>query len=522
MSEVIVIQPKQSPENQILRVAAYCRVSSDSDDQLHSFFAQVGYYTKLINENKKMELVDIYADEGISGTQKCKRDDFLRLISDCRKGKIDRIITKSVSRFARNTLESLETAREFKALGVSIYFEEDNLDTNTMSSEAILTLKSSVAQAGSLSISKNMRLGIRMKMKNGTFITNMVPFGYDYIDQKMIVNKQKAAIVRRIYDEYLKGYGITTIALRFNNEGILHGENAVMWHSSHIHQILTNPKYIGDMIMQRTYRTEDIPYTKKINHGEVQWYYKHQTHEAIIDRDTFTAVQEIMECKAKPHCNKTPIAEKPPLWQKIKCGECGHTYRKKISSGKMYWTCYYHNINSRYCQAKPIAESIIYKAFCDMYNKLKINSDKILAPAISQLTALKQQKRLGNTRIGELDRQIAELGEQNLVIARLKSKGYMDENDYIEQKNNIDGQIKKLRDERIRQLKASDGDDTLEQLITLQAIIDGGPPYMADFDSQIFVNITREITAADTALIFKLQGGLEFTENIGKEQQDET
>jgi len=157
-----------------------------------------------------------------------------------------------------------------------------------------------------------------------------------------------------------------------------------------------------------------------------------------------------------------------------------------------------------------------------MYNKLKSNCDKILAPAISQLTALKQQKRLGNTRIGEIDRQIAELGEQNLVIARLKAKDYMDENDYREQKSDIDGQIKKLRNERTLQLKANDDDDTLEQFITLQSIIDAGSEYMTTFHSKMFEILIEKITASDSTLTFRLHGGLEFTENIGKENKDET
>lgn len=158
MPDVIVIQPSQAFQNSVRRVAAYARVSSDSEDQLHSYFAQIRYYTDLIGEMENTVSAGIYADEGISGTQKCKRTEFLRLIRDCQRGKVDRIITKSVSRFARNTMESLETARMLKDLGVSICFEEDHLDTATMSSEALLTLKSAAAQAGSQSISKNMKL----------------------------------------------------------------------------------------------------------------------------------------------------------------------------------------------------------------------------------------------------------------------------------------------------------------------------------------------------------------------------
>jgi len=518
--DVIVIQPSQAFQNSVRRVAAYARVSSDSEDQLHSYFAQIRYYTDLIGEMENTVSAGIYADEGISGTQKCKRTEFLRLIRDCQRGKVDRIITKSVSRFARNTIESLETARMLKDLGVSICFEEDHLDTATMSSEALLTLKSAAAQAGSQSISKNMKLGVRMRMKNGTFITNMVPYGYDYRNQKMEVDPEKAELVRRIYREYLEGYGIQTIALRLNCEGVPYGSKAKMWHTSQIRSILTNPKYVGDMIMQRTYSADTFPYTRKRNHGEQQWYYKHNTHEAIIDRESFTRVQELLRCKNERHKKPAAIGEKPLLWRRLICGECGHIYQQKVTGCKTYWVCYYHKLSRYYCDAKPISEAALQSAFCALYNKLKGNGDQILAPAVEQLRAMQERRKKENPHLGEIDRQIADLGEQNLLLSKLKTKGYMDEEDYFEQKMELDSSLAELRKQRLLLVKEADSDDTLDSLIALQSLLQDGPAHMTEWIPEIFKALVANITVYPDKLTFRLYGGLELSENIAKEFQD--
>lgn len=347
MPEIIVIEPMQNPCTRPKRVAAYCRVSSDSEDQLHSYYAQVRYYTDQLAQMKDAVSAGIYADEGITGTEMRKRSEFLRLIEDCRRGKIDRIVTKSISRFARNTLESLETARTLKALGISIYFEEDHLDTATMSSEAILTLKSAAAQAGSQSISKNVKMGKRMKMKNGTFVTNMVPFGYRYMEREAVPDPKQAEIVRRIFREYKNGSGAHVIAKRLNAEEIPSTDGG-RWHESHITRILGNPYYTGVMVMQKTYRTDAFPYVQKKNYGEQQWYCKYRAQEAIIDWQEFQLVQEILAARREQHRRPPSAAEKPPLWQKVICGVCGHTYNRRVNStGHAAWVCLCHRSNAR-------------------------------------------------------------------------------------------------------------------------------------------------------------------------------
>lgn len=203
-----------------MSVAAYCRVSSDSQDQLHSFAAQVQYYSKTISENKLMELVDIYADEGLTGTKTSKRDDFNRLISDCKKGKIDRVLTKSISRFARNTADTLMYARILRNCGVSILFEKENIDTAYMSSELLLAISGAQAQEESISISKNMRWSIEKKMQNGTFIASSPPYGYRLKDGEFEIVEDEAEVVRLIFKSFLSGMGKYAIVKMLNKRNI--------------------------------------------------------------------------------------------------------------------------------------------------------------------------------------------------------------------------------------------------------------------------------------------------------------
>ncbi len=238
---VVTITPSIIPKS-ILRVAAYCRVSSDSSDQLHSFAAQVQHYTKFISDNERMELADIYADEGITGTKTANRDDFNRLIADCKKGKIDRVITKSVSRFARNTADSLMYARLLKEYGVSILFEKENIDTAYMSSELLLALSGAKAQEESISISKNMRWSIKNRMKAGTFIASHTAYGYKLVNGEYVIDESEAKIVKLIFKSFLSGMGKKSIADMLNNMDIPKRIDGVPWQISTVEYILTNER----------------------------------------------------------------------------------------------------------------------------------------------------------------------------------------------------------------------------------------------------------------------------------------
>ena len=205
MSTVTVIQPIITEEKTVrIRCAAYCRVSSDSEDQLNSFVAQTRYYSQFFENSETEILIDIYADEDVTGTREDKRDEFQRMMKDCRKGKIDRIHTKSISRFARNTRDCLKNIRELKSLGITIYFEKENLDTANMTDEMMITIMGGLAQEESVSISQNIQWSIKNRMKNGTYIVSNVPFGYRKANGRFVICEEEAGIVRRIYAEFFR------------------------------------------------------------------------------------------------------------------------------------------------------------------------------------------------------------------------------------------------------------------------------------------------------------------------------
>ncbi len=226
MPTVTIIQPTITEEkNTMIRCAAYCCVSSDSEDQLNSFMAQTIYYSRIFEDSETKILIDIYADEGVTGTREDKRDGFQRMMKDCRKGKIDRIYTKSISRFARNTRNCFKNIRELKSLGITIYFEKENLDTANMTDEMMITIMGGLAQEESVSISQNIQWSIKNRMKNGTYIVSNVPFGYRKENGKFVVFEEEAVIVRRIYAEFLNGNGLNSICDILNQEGKVMGKS---------------------------------------------------------------------------------------------------------------------------------------------------------------------------------------------------------------------------------------------------------------------------------------------------------
>ncbi|MFI3250284.1 MAG: recombinase family protein [Eubacteriales bacterium] len=260
--EIIAIKATIPTEQRTLRVAAYARVSSGSEEQLSSFENQMNYYTKLIEEKQNWIMVGLYSDEGISGVSTRKRAGFLRLMEHCRDGKIDHIITKSVSRFARNTLDSLETLRELKKLGVSVHFEKEGIDTSKLSSETLITLYSNFAQAESENISKNCKKGVRMRMQNGTYAPVQAPYGYKIVDKQLRVEPTQAEVVKRIFSAYLQGEGILQIANSLNATKVSRKTNA-KWRPETVSRILRNPSYRGDTLLQKNIMRTFCPIKKR-------------------------------------------------------------------------------------------------------------------------------------------------------------------------------------------------------------------------------------------------------------------
>ena len=512
-STVITIEP--SVVHKKVRVAAYCRVSSSSDDQLHSFAAQVQYYTKFIRNNDQMELVDIYADEGLTGTKTAKRDEFNRMVADCNKGKIDRVLTKSLSRFARNTADALMYARILRENGVSILFEKENIDTAFMSSELLLALSGAQAQEESISISKNMRWSIERRMKNGTFLASSTPYGYKLENRKFVIADDEAKIVRWIFDSYLSGMGKKEIADKLNSQNTPKRKCYEKWWITTINYILRNERYIGDALFQKSYTTETLPFISKRNYGQMPQYYVEETNPSIISKEDFYAVQEMLK-------NEGSAQKKDeldcPLRRKIMCS-CGHYYKRKVINNKTYWVCRKHDYDANQCNSGPLPEKEIYNAFVNMINKLRIYDKSIITDTIQKMERLYTKASGATEKIREIDRSIAELTNKNLVLARLNSKGIMRGSEYTEKSGRLNTQIRSLRSER-RKLLQQNEDGCLSGLRQLEEIIQGIKEPLTDFDEDLFGKIVNQITVpTNTSLYFELIGGIKLIETITEQMR---
>ena len=293
MKKITKIEPSSArPTAAKTRVAAYCRVSTGMDDQLVSLETQKNHYKELIGTNPEWVYAGLYYDEGISGTSKEKRPALQRMIADCEKGLIDRIMTKSLSRFARNTTDCLELVRKLLDLGITIYFEKENLDTGSMESELLLSIMSSLAESESVSISENNKWGVRHRFENGTFKIAYPPYGYESQDGVMVINEEEAKWVRWIFEQALSGVASARIAKQLNEKQVPSRRNG-NWTPTTIRGMLTNEKYIGDCLFQKTY--SDFRFKRHTNNGERDQFYMEDHHEAIISREDFEAVGALIQ-----------------------------------------------------------------------------------------------------------------------------------------------------------------------------------------------------------------------------------
>lgn len=344
------IQPK------LKRVAAYARVSSGKDAMLHSLAAQVEYYSNHIRRHPGWEYVGVYADEAKTGT-KDSREQFQQLLADCKAGKIDHILTKSISRMARNTVTLLETVRELKAMGISIYFEEQNIDTGTDDGELMLSILASYAQEESLSASENQKWRVRQNFENGQPWRGFM-LGYRYKDGQYIVVPEEAEIARSIYADFLDGKGVTAIMKRLNKEGIL-TQQGFTWHKSAITRVLKNYTYTGNLLLQTKYRENHLTKRTLVNHGQLPQYHATDTHEPIIDIGTYNSVQLEMHRRAQKY-GRQQTSEKYPFSGMITCAGCGKHYRRKVTATGPVWICSTYNTHGKAaCPSKAIPESTL-------------------------------------------------------------------------------------------------------------------------------------------------------------------
>lgn len=408
-----------SSEYRKRRVAAYARVSTDSDEQLSSYEAQVDFYTRHINSNPEWEFVAVYTDEGISGTNIKKRDGFNRMIADALDGKIDLILTKSISRLARNTVDSLVTVRKLKEKGVEIYFEKENIYTLDAKGEVLITIMSSLAQEESRSISENVTWGIRKSMEDGKISLSYKHFlGYEKgkNDLPKIV-EEEAKIIRKIYSLFLEGKTIRNIAQYLTEQNIPTPGGKKQWRVSTVMSILRNEKYKGDALLQKTYTADFLSKTIKKNNGEVQQYYIENSHPAIIEPEIFDLVQSEIK-KRQP--NRRHLNNNSPFAAKLICGECGGYYGSKVwhSTSKyrnQIWQCNKKYADGQVCQTPNLREDEIKLAFIQAVNQILCDKNQYISHFEELLPLLADTSALEKLR-----------NEHDAIIERMRR--YMEEN----------------------------------------------------------------------------------------------
>ncbi len=409
-------------------MAAYCRVSTKQDEQLNSYEVQKQYYTEKINSEPKWCLAGIYADKGITGTSTKNRDEFNKMIRDCKKGKIDRIITKSISRFARNTLDCLKYVRMLKELNADIYFEEQGIHSIEPGAEFYITIYGSIAQSESENTSANVRWGKEQAAKEGkvSFVySNFLGYKKGADGQPEIV-QEEAEIVRIIYDKFLKGESLKVIADSLTSQNIPTPRKKVVWTSSTVRSILSNEKYMGDALINKTYTVDFLSKKVKANNGERPKYYVENNHPAIIDRNTFNKAQEELarrSGKRKVKCVGTKTEQgkyssKYALTELLICGECGTPYRRctwttREKTKKVVWRCISRlDYGKKYCKHSPsIEESVLQNAIMDAIMKMAKENAEVLKTLKSHIVMGLNADNINDNSI-ELQIRIAEIEKE--------------------------------------------------------------------------------------------------------------
>jgi DNA invertase Pin-like site-specific DNA recombinase len=510
------LQPKK-------RVCAYCRVSTDSREQHNSFSVQMEYYKTFIEKNEDWEFVGIYADEARSGTKLQKRDDFMRMLKDCENGQIDMIITKSVTRFARNTVDSIQAIRRLKELGIAVYFEKEHINSLSEKSEQMLTILSSLAQGEAESNSTNNRWAAVKRFQDGTFILSCPAYGYTKdVNGDLIIQEEEATVVRRIFRDYLNGKGTYVIAKELTDEHIPTIRSAGKWNDGVIKEILINPIYAGNLLFQKTYTTEVLPFKRKHNRGQIPRYFIEDNHQPIISPEQAEAVKKIMEYRRKQYgLDSEKCQSRYGFSGKLICGECGSTFRRqKIYIGKPYekvqWCCHQHIEDKAKCSQKAVREDVLQQVFILMWNKLVSNYAEILLPLLDVLKKLRIDEQQ-EEKIEDYNNKIMELTEQGHILSRLISKGYMDPAAFIERQNTITLELAAAKKKR-NQLMDRNG---FEQEITgtelLLDLIKDNLGIIEEYNEELFLQAVENVIIKGDRITFRLINKLELTEVNGKE-----
>lgn len=438
MATITKIVKNNETENKRLKVAAYCRVSTRSDEQLESLEAQKKHYQTYIKSNPAWRYAGLYYDEGVSGTKIERRKQLLAMLDACERKEIDLVVTKSISRFSRNTLDCLEMVRFLVEHNVYVYFEKENLNTMTMESELILSILSSMAEDESRSISQNNKWSIQKRFEKGTYVISYPPYGYVNDGGEMRIVPEEAKVVQRIFDDAINGKGSTQIAKALNDEGIKSKRNG-LWYSTTIRGMLQNEKYTGDVIFQKTYT--DDRFAKQTNHGEKQQYYCRSHHEAIVSHEIF----ELAEQETRRRADEKNIKNSTRKYNKryafsgiMKCGKCGALMKRRThyTGRKEYiaWTCSTHLEDKEKCTMKYVRDDAIKAAFTAMMNKLVFGYKEVITPLLEGLdenmSYMNSEKQKGfedkQNAIKEREKLLKEHFHKNLLSQDIFSRGMAD------------------------------------------------------------------------------------------------
>ena len=498
-----------------INVAAYCRVSTAQEDQETSYEAQVAYFTKLITENPSWNLAGIYADDGISGTDMKKRDNFNAMMERCLQNdrEIDLILTKSISRFARNTVDCLSCIRKLKERNIAIYFEKENINTLESTGELLITILSSQAQEESRNISENVKWGLKRKYEKGEMLVRRM-FGYRKgTDGQLYIVPEEAETVRLIYGKYLEGESLNSIARILKEKGIKTIRGNTQWNVNSIRTILINEKYIGDAMAQKTFTTDYLTKVRKENQGELQKYYVENAHEAIIPREVFYKVQEELHQRANIYKksskqeteSKGKHSGKYALSKITICKECGCEYRRQIWSKygekKAVWRCENRLRNgTRYCKDSPtIEESVLHRAVLQAINQVLENKgDFIQAFRKNVVTALTHNIDDSEYAKGKkkLQKAMAELIQQ-----QAKQNG--DKTAFEERCQAITAQIEALE---MKQIKAASRGEKGRKMKDIEDFIDKTNCILTEYDDKLVRQLIENIdvvNARKVEVVFK-------------------
>lgn len=494
-------------------VAAYARVSTEKEEQEDSFERQVEHYTKMIQTNPKWSFVEVYADPGITGTKADKRPNFMRMIDDCRAGKIKKVLVKSVSRFARNTVDALTYIRELKDLGVSVYFESENIDTMTPGGDVLLTILAAMAEQESRTISANVKWAYQKKFEKGEVTINTgLMLGYEKAGKtedgrtQYRIIEEEAEIVRRIYREYIGGKTITQISQGLREDGLVSKRGCSTWCSNTITNILTNEKYAGNAVLGKTYKPDVLSKKRFKNDGSKSpMYYAENTHPAIIDEETFELAKEEMERRQNDKqkaVGRTRYSSKYPFSGILVCGNCGSRLRRhlrKVGSGKRVpaWGCANRIINGRaVCDSHHVNEDVLQRTYLAALQAMVDGSQEIIE-AIEKSAVMEMHT---DADIDNIEQQIITIQEDVLTLHRQKQRMAITEEEYQKRLTAFGNQLKELEEQRKQDRTAENRYAAMRLwLDEFKEHAESGD-YMNDADGSIMKALVEKIIVKDASM----------------------